>query len=311
MRDTRGLGCLGAVIAALAVILGFGFFTGFAKVNVGSMGLSYGGGPFESNHFQGVKTPSDGRFFNGLSDSLVLLPTTTRNYLVAPQKDRGDRHGADAITVQTKDGFNVDWGVNVNFRLSRDPGTIRTFWETIGKNYGADDCLTNNDGCQNWDKMLDEKFRTQLEFALRDSTAGYAFADLFGSKENQRKVAAEVGTGLKNDITQAVGGEFFCGPLPTGCPDLQLSVISFTPHDAAVANAIANSKAAAQEKTRQENLAAAASAQAEAIQKVAKALQQAGPNYVLLRILQEHPEKLPNFWVLNGDQGVTIQRNEK
>jgi hypothetical protein len=302
---------IGVIVLIVGLVLGIGAFAGFKKVNVGAIALSYGGGPFESNHFQGVKQPQDGRFFNGLSDHLILLPTTTRNYLVAPQKDRGDRPGNDAITVQTSDQVNVDWGVNINFRLNRDPQTIKTFWETIGTHYGADDCLTNNDDCTHWKAMLDEKFRTQLETSLRDATAAFPFTELFGNRANQQKVGQAVGSELKENITTAVGGEFFCGPLPQGCPDLQVSIISFGPHDAAVADAIAAAKAAAQEQVRQKNLAAAADAQAQAIRKVSEALKAAGPDYVLLQILQQHPEKLPELWVVPQGSNVNVQRTQK
>lgn len=305
------------IIAAIIVGLIFGIatFMGYKKLNVGTMGLSYGGGPFESSHFQGVKTPADGRFFNGLADHLVVLPTTTRQYLVTSDKGRGDAAGTDVIWQPTQSvggqpGPLIGWEFNAAFRLNDNPDTIKQFWQTVGIKYGADDCPTDNDSCKGWDTMLDKVFRPQLENALRDVSASYKFADLYGNSVNQHAALTKVGEDLKTNINNVAGGEFFCGPQPNSCQDIQLT-LSRMDASQAIKDAAENQQVALANKQTQANNAAAAVEQAKAIHSVAGALQEAGPNYVLLQILQQHPEKLPELWVVPQNSSVNVNRAAK
>lgn len=302
-----------AVIAVIAaIVLGIETFAGYKKVNIGTMGLSYGAGPFESNHFQGVKTPANGRFFNGLSDHLIVLPTTTRQYLVTSDKNRSDVAGSDVIWQPTQSvggqpGPLIGWEFNTAFRLNDDPDTVKKFWQTVGIKYGADDCPTDNDSCKGWKDMLDKVFRPQLENALRDVSASYTFADLYGNSANQHAALAKVSEDLKTNINNVAGGEFFCGPQPNSCQDIQLT-LSRMDASQQIKDAAENQQVALANKQTQVNNAAAAVEQAKAIHSVAGALQEAGPNYVLLQILQQHPEKLPTIWVVPQGSNVNIQQ---
>lgn len=292
------------------VIGGITWATGYKKLNVGTMGLSYGAGPFESNHFQGVKTPANGRFFNGLADKLVVLPTTTRNYLVTSDQDRGERAGSDVIFEPTADKINLGWEFNIAFRLNDDPQTIKKFWETTGIKYSADDCPVDSASCRGWDQMLDQVFRPQLENALRDVTARYNFGDLYGNAANQQTALQKVGADLKDNINRVAGGEFFCGATPGACTDMQVT-LSRLDAPQQIKDAIAAQQTALANVQTQKNNALAADQQAKAIKAVAAALQEAGPNYVLLQILREHPDKLPELWVVPSGTSVNVQRAAK
>jgi regulator of protease activity HflC (stomatin/prohibitin superfamily) len=304
---------VGIIAVIVGIVLGIGFMTGFEKVPVGQMGLSYGGGPFESNHFQGVKTPGDGRFFNGLADHLVMLPTTTKNYLVTSDQGRGDRAGTSDVIWQPTQSVNgqpgpvIGWEFNAAFRLNDNSEIIKNFWQTVGIKYGADDCPTDSADCKGWDTMLDKVVRPQLENALRDVSAGYKFADLYGNAANQQAALEKVGEDLKNNINAVAGGEFFCGPKAETCEDIQLTLSRLDAPQQIKDVSVQQQVAAAQLQVQRNN-AQAAVEQAKAIKEVAAALQEAGPNYVLLQILKEHPEKLPELWVVPNNTNVNVNK---
>ena len=61
------------------------------------IGISYGGGPIEGQHFQQVVEPGHGLFINGFADKLYLYPVTQRNYIISQRTDEGDIEGEDAV----------------------------------------------------------------------------------------------------------------------------------------------------------------------------------------------------------------------
>jgi hypothetical protein len=79
----RGYVEVGAAVLAIVLLIIFVAAFPFRKTPVDKIGLSYGGGPFEGEHFQSLVEPSHGLYFNGWADRLFLYPTTQRNYIIS------------------------------------------------------------------------------------------------------------------------------------------------------------------------------------------------------------------------------------
>lgn len=160
---------LGAIIGQVGFVVAIFVIAGLLnirKCDAQSVCLSYGGGPVESNHFQGTFGPSSGTRLNGAFDKWFTYPVSVRAYSVSSAAGEagekgvsagGEEQRSDAITsipATTRDRINVDWQVTVYFKLNTN--LLRPFHEQLGLRYKAYDD-------RGWELMLRQTFRKQLE----------------------------------------------------------------------------------------------------------------------------------------------------
>ncbi len=229
---------LGLFASALGVLVGLALVAfliagllNIRKCDAQSVCLSYGGGPIESHHFQGVFEPSSRTRLNGAFDRWYPYPVSVRTYSVSSAAgEEGEKgvaaQGAEqrrdtirAIPATTEDRVNVDWQVAVYFKLNAN--LVRQFHEQLGLRYRAYED-------RGWDLMLRQTFRKQLETSLARVTRRYAVADVWSDEATLHQVEVAVGSTLKDQVNTALGGQYFCGPQLApgrkGCPDFQLKV---------------------------------------------------------------------------------------
>jgi regulator of protease activity HflC (stomatin/prohibitin superfamily) len=269
-----------AVVLALAVVtLGSGCTKTAAVQNIG---LYYGHGPLEGNHFERVILPGSGAQLQGFFDTIAWLPINQRNYIVSKHPGEGDRSGTDVIRVPAKGGVNMDFEVSVYFKLNTHSddikgfkgGTLRRFYEQICKKY---DCASD-DG---WDRMLNDNFRKIIETSMRERVFTYTVDELFanavgeasGHEDAIRKIQVDIAATLKENISRVLGGQYFCGPTfdrdKEACPDFEFIINSAEPSSASVRNSFDAVRAATNEanaaKARAEGQAASQAASQRAL----------------------------------------------
>jgi len=301
------VGVVGAALLLFSLI----FMFPFEKVPNGYVGLSYGGGMFEGQHFQGEKVGPTSLFFNGWGDHLYLYPSTQRNYIISLNEAEGDRGSADSISALNADGVVVQYEVAVYFKLNLDK--LQEFHENLGIKYHAwcdGDAVNCSDG---WESMLNDSFRQQLENALQTTTRQYK-TDAFLQADTLRTIQNSVAASLKENVNGVLGDDYFCGPsyiVGSGtCPDFRLVLKKPSLPDAVVArySDVQQSLIAIQTK---QNEVVQAKLQAEAIDELNKALSsaQSANAYVLLKAIESG--KI-SFWVIpSGDTGLTLQTPPK
>jgi regulator of protease activity HflC (stomatin/prohibitin superfamily) len=278
----------------------------FQKVPNGMVGLSYGGGIFESQHFQGEKYGPTSLFFNGFGDHLYLYPATQRNYIISLNEAEGDRGTADSITALDADGVPVQYEVAVYFKLNLDK--LQEFHQNIGLKYHAwcDGTAVNcSDG---WENMLNDSFRQQLENALQKVTRNY-HTDDFLKTETLTTIQASVAGSLKENVASVLGDDYFCGPAYVqgsgACPDFELVLKKPTLPQAVTDRYSEVQQSLITIQTKQ-NEVRQAELQAEAIDKLNKALSsaQSANAYVLLKAIESGQIK---FWVIPSGGNLTLQ----
>jgi regulator of protease activity HflC (stomatin/prohibitin superfamily) len=237
----------------ILLLLALGLMTGMLSscaqtAAVNRIGLYYDGGPFEGNHFSHIIKPGSGTQVQGIQDSIIWLPTDQRAYIVSKKADEGDVKGEDVITVPVKGGVLFDWEVSVYFKLNthtndqksgdyKKGGTLRQFWEQVGKRYHAD----QNKG---WRQMLGVALRRNIETAMRQTAFDYTPEELYANAEGAAsgkqdailQIQTAIARSIKDNVNRTVGGEFFCGPKfdrnKAGCPDFEFIINSAEPHEA-------------------------------------------------------------------------------
>lgn len=291
-------------IVGLIFILGLLTMWPFKKVPNGYVGMSYGGGWFEGQHFQGEKVGPKGLFFNGWGDALYLYPATQRNYIVSLHSDEGDRGRSDAITALDSEGVLIKYEVAVYFKLNLDK--LAEFHQNIGIKYHAWCNGTETDCSDGWMRMLNDSFRQQLENALQSTTRQYS-TDEFLLTETLRNIQTSVAGNLKDNVNSVLGDEYFCGPSfvvgSEECPDFRLIIKKPTLPDTIVDQYkhVQESRIAIQTK---ENEVVQAEKEAEAIAERQQALESCGQACVLYEAIRAGNI---TFWVIpEGDLSLTI-----
>jgi SPFH domain/Band 7 family protein len=278
----------------------------FKKVPNGYVGLSYGGGIIEGQHFQGEKVGPTSLFANGFGDHLYLYPSTQRNYIISLTEDEGDRGHSDSITALNADGVAVQYEVAIYFKLNLD--LLQQFHEAIGIKYHAwcDDGAVNCS--EGWERMLNDSFRQQVENALQVATRAYVTDD-FLKAETLRTIQSQVAVNLKENVNQVLGDDYFCGPTyveGTGaCPDFEL-VLKKPTLPGEVAQRYSEVQQSLIAIQTRENEVKQAKLQAEAIDALNKALSsaQSADAYVLLKAIESGNI---DFWVIPQDGNLTLQ----
>lgn len=290
-------GLVVAGLSAFIVVIFLFVMWPFDKTPRDKIGLSYGGGVFEGAHFQGIKQPGSGLFFNGWGDKLYLYPVTQRNYIISSRRNEGDVPGADFVGVTSLDGVRVNMEVATFFELNQVK--VRKFHEKIGLKYHA----WTDEG---WDKMLNDSFRQQIESALQEIGRRHTAVDLYSNKQVLDEIQTEIGRTLKDRIAGTLGDNYFCG-VGTGASKNQCSDFRFIVKRIVVPNTVAH----ALEKNRtseiqvqtKKNEVEQRHQEALAIEELNTALSKAGDQYVLLKAIESGKIK---FWILPSNTPVTV-----
>ena len=315
---------LGLVAASLVMVTLSGGCSQQAPVD--EVGLYYSGGMIEGRKFQRVINPGSGSTILGWADEVKWLPAGQRNYIVSKQADEGDRRTSDFIRVPSKGGVLMDFEVSVYFKLNTavddiegyKGGTLRKFWESIGKKYNAD----SEDG---WDEMLNDNFRKIIETSMRQKVFNFTVDELYANLEGEasgkedaiNKIQNEIAAALKDNINTTLGGAYFCGPTfdrekPRECPGFQFIINSAQPADESVVNSFEAQRVAANQIITAENQARAKEAEARGTAAAQNALRgNLSPEYLRLREIEAQMEcarngKICLFGDNSGGAGINL-----
>lgn len=297
-------------VAVVGVIVGIVFIISlfsmwpFDSVPNGYVGMSYGGGLFESQHFQGEKIGPQGFFFNGWGDHLYLYPTTQRNYIISQNANEGDRKTADSIVAPTSDRINVTYQTAVYFKLNLDK--LPQFHNQIGLKYHAW-CETGNPDCSNgWQAMLDASFRQQIESALQQESRSFTSVAIYSDPNTLLQIQKDVGSVLEQRVASVLGDDYFCGPSYIAgsqkCPSFTFIIKNATLPSGVVAEYEKNQESLIAVQT-EKNKVQQANFQAQQIQIVSDALKNASDQYTLLQAINSGKV---TFWVLPNGQNITV-----
>jgi hypothetical protein len=263
----------------------------------GLAGISYGGGPLESAHFQRVVMPGSNLFFNGLLDPLYLYPADTQSYIVSKVPNEGAVKTADSIVSPSRDRVQIEYQIAVYFKLNID--RLQAFHDQLGLQYTA----YRSAG---WKRLIQDTFRQQIENALQEDTRQYDVADIYGNADDLIAIQQDVEKKVSDRLVAALGQPFFCGPTYQRGEDCTSPTFIIKKIDipSDVAKAFQDNRTSQIQVLTSQNQIAQRAAEAKAIQALNEGLAQAGMPYVLLRAIESG--KI-NFWVLPSDSGVTLQ----
>jgi regulator of protease activity HflC (stomatin/prohibitin superfamily) len=270
------------LVCLLALVLG-----ACAEVGATDVGLKYGQGPIEGEHFEEIVEPGSGQKWVW-NDEIKTLPITQREYTfcAAVRQDAG-ANGCDAppIRVTARGGAEIDISGGVTFELaSGNPDTVKQFYEDVCRKFGCDD---EDDG---WAEMLRVNMRNPLEDSLQEAARRYSVDALYAgvpgegediddaeAQSTLTKVTTDIEKGLRETINAFMGGQFFCGPGyersdPDNCPDFEFVITEVTPVSETVKQAFDANVASRQAVIDARNRAEAARVEAEGVQEAQEAL---------------------------------------
>jgi hypothetical protein len=222
-RSRRRFAAVGGLITAGALALSLAS-CGYAQPQPDEIGLYYNAGWIEGKNFDHVVQPGTSDDTFSFNDDVFFLPTSLRTWNIA--KEGGDSD--DPIVVATKrtggagqagtDGAQVAVFAQINFKLNTNTedikdfkgGTLRRFWESIGRRYAAD-------GEDGWKKMLLATVVPALQKSMQAEIRGYTADQLVDNtngihSEAQDKVSAT----FQAELKRLAGGDFFCSATFSG-----------------------------------------------------------------------------------------------
>jgi regulator of protease activity HflC (stomatin/prohibitin superfamily) len=297
-RSWKWWALVGVVVVAL--LFAPGFVSGLKKTPKNRIGISYGGGPFESAHFQRIVQPGSGLFFNGFFDPLYLYPSDQQNYIISLTRGVGATQSPDSIVAPTSDKVAVTYQVAVYFTLNTK--LLRQFHEQLGLKYAA---YTS----KGWYNLIRDTFRQQIENALQEETRQISVADIYGNAQQlvglQNRVQAKISARLQD----ALGARFFCSPsfVRTGVCGDPTFIIKAVSIPKSVALAFQQQRTSAILVEVKQNELQQAEAEEQSVRALAAA-GLSGQDYVLKKAIEAG--KI-NLWVVpqNGSFAITSPTN--
>lgn len=282
------LGSIG-LVAGVLLAGSLAFMWPFDKTAQDKVCITYGGGPFEGEEFQRVVQPGSSLFFNGWRDKLYCYPTTQRLYSIDERPEAADEGAPSAVVAFTDDPVEARWELNVYFTLCQEPECVHEFHESIGKKTEA---FTDT----GWIEMLNDYMLPQIENVVARESRTFTAQELAEDEEAILDVQRALAASLRDNVSQALGGEFFCGPDYQGigdeCGDFEVVLKKPTLPDEVVASFRNNLTSSIEIQTKQNEIAQR-EAEAEAIAKLNEALERSGPAYVYIRCIETQGCQIP------------------
>ena len=301
-RRPPRFGVVERVLLTVSVFLLFLFalaaFRGFTKTSRNMIGISYGGGPFESAHFQRIVQPGSSLFFNGFYDNFYRYPADEQNYIISKSPRVGAVRGADFVLAPTSDRVPLTFQAAIYFKLNT--GLLRQFHEQLGIQYRAYTAA-------GWNNLLQDTFRQQVENAIQEQTRQYDVSQLYGNAHNLVQLQTAVQTGLAQRLIAALGEPYFCSPQfkPGGPCNPPTFIVKQIDIPAPVVNAFQAVRTSAIQIQTMQNQVLQRKFEAEGIAELNQQLSIAGYNYVLIKAIEAGSI---NFWVLSSNPGVAATR---
>jgi hypothetical protein len=284
-------------VAVVLILLALAppFIKGFKKTPKNQIGISYGGGPFESAHFQEIVQPGSSLFFNGFFDPLYLYPSDQQNYIISLQSGVGATKSPDSIVAPTSDRVAVTYQVAVYFKLNTD--RLREFHEQLGLQYKAYTSL-------GWFNLVRDTFRQQIENALQEETRQVDVSQIYGSASLLVQLQNRVQTKISQRLREALGETYFCSPAfephkRCGDPTFIIKAVSIPK---SVALAFQQQRTSAILVQVKQNEVQQAEAEAQSVRDLAAA-GLSGQDYVLKKAIEAGKV---NLWVVPQGGGFAI-----
>lgn len=194
----------------IALLLGFVLMSaGCSYANTGpdEYACAYGGGPFEAQTRKGEYAPGSGRDFVGVADSVITLPANVRNYIVDKDPGTGDVPNVDFIEAPSGDGVELQYEVNVRFRINTDLGC--KLWEEHGKRFDID----TDEG---WSEFLEANLRPILENKMKEQSQSYDWENIWRNSITDNgstwtRMQDDMGQAITNEINRSLGESYLCG----------------------------------------------------------------------------------------------------
>ena len=282
MRARIGIVALGVVIFIVGII----GIAGTKTTPQDQTCVSYGGGPFEGKKFQGLHEPGKGIFVNGLFDKLYCYPVTQRSFIISRDQNADFE---TPVVAPSSDNIDTSWEISMYFRLNTSK--TREFHESIGFKTEA---YTD----EGWFTMLQEYFRPQIQGSVRALAPKYTATELYANQEVFTEVENELERSVPDDILDTLGDDYFV--------DFSVSLKNIDiPEE--LKEKLKEKEASEIAIGTKQNEVRQAELEAEAIEKRQKAFEDCDTCILYEAIKSGNID----FWVIPGDQGLTLQTPQR
>ncbi len=203
--------------------------------------LVYSGGLVEDAKFQEFLEPGNNNKSVGMGSKSYCYRTDQRSYIGKPTG--GDAGPVEVVSATNSDGPGIRMAVDYQlyFKLNLDDEVLRAFHDNLGVKTSA----WSDDG---WKQMLQEYFEPQIERALESAALKHDWRRLYASEEGRASFNVDVVNILKQNISDVIRGNYFCGPSYSGpgspCGDFTFTVGKPQPVNGDIINAVESQQTA-------------------------------------------------------------------
>lgn len=238
MKNRVLLGVMALAMAALSSC-------GLASAKINESCLVYSGGIVEDAEFIRVMKPGANADNIGMGSNTYCYRNDQRSYIAGA----GEKGDTDAVVGVSKDNVRVRVQYQLYFTLNQEEEILQEFHENLGVKTEA----WTDEG---WRQLLIEFFEPQIERAIESAALNYNWRDLYSSEEARREFQKSVVEGVRRNLREIIGNDYFCGPDYTKpgdeCGDFTFTVGKPEPVNDEIIKAVESEQKAAAESAAQE-----------------------------------------------------------
>lgn len=181
----------------------------------------YSGGLVEDKNFEGFLEPGATAKSVGMGSKTYCYRNDQRSYIGQPEG--GDAGPVEVVSATGPDGPGIRMSVDYQlyFKLNLDDDVFRRFHENLGVKTDA----WTEDG---WKQLLREYFEPQIDRAMEAAALKHDWRRLYADEGGRSAFNADVVDILKQNISDVIRGDYFCGPSYDGpgspCGDFTFTV---------------------------------------------------------------------------------------